>query len=99
MFHERFNIKNKQADSYIISLGPVKLVFVYTNIGMLGCGAFDVKSFNRFDYPAAKVVAKEGKTIETVDDIFLGTVKEVSNAAKKLGIEVGMSGMDALEKL
>ena len=52
MHHEKVQLKNKQADGYIIPLGPVNVVGVVTDGGMVGCGAFDVIALDRFDYPA-----------------------------------------------
>ncbi|MFC1904814.1 hypothetical protein ACFLXT_03510 [Chloroflexota bacterium] len=42
MVHQKVKLTNKQADGYIIPLGHVNIVFVVTDVGMVGCGAFDV---------------------------------------------------------
>jgi len=99
MFHKKMDLKKKHADGYIISLGSVNLAFLYTDIGMIGYGAFDVKTLDRLNYPAVKIALKEDKKIEAIDDLFLGTVKEVNCTGLKLGIKIGMSSTDALEKL
>lgn len=92
-------LSRKQGDGYVIPLGPVNLVNVITDIGMVGCGAFDVAALNNFGYPAAKVKGAEGSSISTVDDLLKGTVKEVNPAAEKLGIKVGITGKEALDLL
>ncbi|MFB3764891.1 MAG: YunC family protein [Methanotrichaceae archaeon] len=92
-------LKRKQADGYVIPLGPVNLVNVVTDVGMVGCGAFDVIALNNFGYPAAKVRPSQGSSIATIDDLLDGIVKEVNPAAEKLGLKVGITGREALDLL
>ncbi len=95
----KLQLKRKQADGYVIPLGPVNLVNVVTDVGMVGCGAFDVAALNNFGYPAAKVRPSKGNSIATIDDLLDGIVKEVNPAAEKLGLKVGMAGREALDLL
>ena len=55
--------------------------------------------FNNFGYPAAKVRPSQGSSIDTIEDLLQGIVKEVNPAAEKLGLKVGQTGRDALELL
>ncbi|MDD4447618.1 MAG: YunC family protein, partial [Methanothrix sp.] len=82
-------LAGKQADGYVIALGPVNLVNVVTDVGMVGCGAFDVAALNNFSYPAARVRPAQGSSIATIEDLLQGIVKEVNPAAEKLGLKVG----------
>jgi len=99
MIHEKVQLSNKQADGYVIPLGPVNLVNVVTDVGMVGCGAFDVAALDNFGYPAARVKAITGSSISTIDDLLAGAVKDANAAAIKLGVKVGMSGREALERM
>lgn len=99
MIHSKIELNNKQADGYVIPIGPLNLVFVVTGKGMVGCGAFDVVALNSFGYPAAKARSKTGAPISTIEDLLEGTVKEANAGASKLGISVGMSINEALERL
>ena len=54
---------------------------------------------DNFGYPAARVKGSGGTPIATVDDLLEATVSEANEAARKLGIEVSMSGREALEKM
>ena len=99
MNHIKVQLSGKQADGYIIPLGPVSLVNVVTDVGMVGCGAFDVAALNNFGYPAAKVRPSQGSSIATIEDLLQGIVKEVNPAAEKLGLKVGQTGREALELL
>jgi uncharacterized protein YunC (DUF1805 family) len=99
MGHIKIQLTGKQADGYVIDLGPVNLVNVVTDVGMVGCGAFDVAALNNFGYPAAKVRPAQGNSIVTIDDLLQGIIKEVNPAAEKLGLKVGLTGREALELL
>ena len=99
MKHEKVPLKNKQADGYIIPLGPLNVVSVVTDRGMVGCGAFDVAVLDRFDYPAARVKSAHGGTVATIEDLLSGVVNDVNAAASKRGVAAGMSGREALNQL
>lgn len=92
-------LSRKVADGYIIPLGPANLVAVITDVGMVGCGAFDVAALDSFSYPAAKVRPAHGPSIKNTDDILTGIVKEVNRGAMSRGITNGMTGRQALELL
>jgi uncharacterized protein YunC (DUF1805 family) len=87
------------AKGCVVELGPVNLVFAYSNSGLIGCGAFDVMVLDKFNYPAAKVRSATGDVIETVDDLLEGIVAQVNESAKHLGVEEGIIAKDALEKM
>ena len=99
MLHEKVQLTNKQADGYVIPLGPINLVNVTTDIGMVGCGAFDVAALDKFDYPAARVRPIRGSSIATIDDLLVGAVKDANAAAIKLGGKIGKSGREALDRM
>ncbi|MGD0952287.1 MAG: YunC family protein [Methanotrichaceae archaeon] len=99
MNHTKIKLARKEADGYIIPLGAINLVNVVTDVGMVGCGAFDVAALNNFGYPAAKVKPSQGSSIATIEDLLKGIVKEVNPAAEKLGLKVGLTGREALELL
>ena len=95
----KVQLTGKQADGYVIPLGPVSLVNIVTDVGMVGCGAFDIAALNNFGYPAAKVRSGNSCSIATIEDLLQGIVKEVNPAAEKLGLKVGLTGREALELL
>ncbi len=92
-------LSRKKADGFVIPLGPANLVAVKTDVGLIGCGAFDVVALDSFSYPAAKVRPSLGPTIADTDDILKGIVKEVNRSAFGRGIRTGMTGKEALELL
>lgn len=97
MTHKKVQLAGKQADGYVIPLGPVNLVTIITDTGMLGCGAFDVAALDRFDYPAARASSPDGLPISTTDDLIKATVKDANTAAGRRGITAGMTGKEALD--
>jgi uncharacterized protein YunC (DUF1805 family) len=99
MVNEKVQLTSKQADGYVIPLGTINLVMVITDVGMVGCGAFDVDALDGFDYPSARVKSTTGGGIVTIDDLLRGEVKDANKAARQLGVEKGMSGRDALDRM
>ena len=92
-------LTRKMAEGYIIPLGPANLVAIITDVGMIGCGAFDVAALDSFSYPAAKVRPSIGPSIVDTDDLLKGIVKEANRSAMGRGIKNGMTGRAALELL
>ncbi|WP_298670085.1 YunC family protein [uncultured Methanofollis sp.] len=92
-------INGKKAEGFVVPLGPVNLVFVKTEKGLVGCGVVDVQALEKFGYPAAKVRPSAGPSIRTVDDILTGTIAVANGPARALGIAEGMKGREALEHL
>jgi len=99
MIHTMVQLARKQADGYVINLGKVNLVNVVTDVGMVGCGAFDVAALNNFDYPAARVKPTRSSSVATIDDLLDGVIKDANDAAARLGVKVGISGKEALDLL
>jgi uncharacterized protein YunC (DUF1805 family) len=93
------HLTRKVAEGYIIPLGPANLVAIITDVGMIGCGAFDVAALDSFSYPAAKVRPSIGPSIVDTDDLLKGIVKEANRSAMGRGIKNGMTGRAALELL
>jgi uncharacterized protein YunC (DUF1805 family) len=99
MEQNKVKLATKEAEGVVIPLGPVNLVAVVTDVGMVGCGAFDVAALDSFSYPAAKVRPSIGPSIVDTEDILKGIVKEANRAAMGRGIRTGMTGRQALERL
>ena len=99
MEHVEVQLTRKKADGYIIPLGPANLVAIMTDMGMVGCGAFDVAALDSFSYPAAKVRPSIGPSIADTEDILQGIIKEANRCAIGRGIRTGMTGREALELL
>jgi len=99
LIHTTIPLKDRTAEGYAIPVGSVNLVFITTEEGMIGCGAFDIAALERFGIPAAKMKPVAGPSIATIDEILDAMVKEVNVPATKRGITIGMTGKEALELL
>jgi uncharacterized protein YunC (DUF1805 family) len=97
--HEKVKLAHKLANGYTIPLGPFNLVAIATDKGMICCGAFDVLAMDKYSYPAARVRSATGSSISTTNDLMAGIVKDANDTATRLGINIGMSGKEALDKL
>jgi len=95
----KISLTKKSAQGYVIPLGPANIVAIMTDVGMIGCGAFDIAALDSFSYPAAKVRPSIGPSIVDTDDILKGIVKEANRSAMGRGIRTGMTGRQALELL
>lgn len=99
MNQEIVHLPHKSATGYTIPLGPLAIVMIVTDQGMIGCGAFDVLALDRFGYPAARVRPSRGDSIATLDDLLDGIIKEVNRTAASRGIMEGMPVREALTHL
>jgi uncharacterized protein YunC (DUF1805 family) len=96
---QKVEIPGKAARGFVYPLGPVNLVAVVTDIGMVGCGAFDVSALEKFGYPAARVRPSQGPSIAGIPDLLEGIVKDANGPARARGVKIGMTGMEALGRL
>ena len=99
MIQEKIQLTHGQADGYVIPLGLANLVFVITDKGMIGCGAFDVMALDKFNYPAARVRSNSGCPIASINDLLKGIIRDSNIAATKQGIKIGISGREALDHM
>jgi uncharacterized protein YunC (DUF1805 family) len=99
MIEQDVPLMNSKGTGFVIPLGPVSLVAVVTEIGLVGCGAFDVAALNSFGYPAARVKGAGGAPIATIGDLLSGVVREANDAAGQFGVTAGMTGKEALDLL
>lgn len=99
MCDEKVELGGKSARGFVYPIGPVNLVAVVTDTGMVGCGAFDVAALEKFGYPAARVGPSSGPSITSIPDLLAGIVKDANGPAQARGVKPGMTGREALGKL
>ena len=95
---QEIKLAKNSAEGYVFPLNGVVMVFAKTDVGIIGCGLFDIPVFERFKCPAAKVRSLKGP-ITDIEGLLTASVIEMNGSAKKLGIVEGISGKEALEKL
>lgn len=97
------NVKPVEIDGNLFNAVRVKLpktnlLMISNDVGYIMCGALDVDLLNE-KLSDRKVVAGRAVGVRTINDLLEAPLEKVTNAAKELGWEVGMTGKDALNKL
>lgn len=72
---------------------------IHTDRGLLGCGLYDCAIATRFGMALAIARGTPEHPLFEPEDLLTARVAEVSEAAARLGIAVGMTGEAALQRL
>lgn len=88
------NLKKGVAYGYEIKLPNTTLVLAIAKNGFVMCGYLNIFAADKFGDVAVIV-----RGVKNVDDLLRAKVEEVSEEAKRMGIKVGMTGKQALEKM
>jgi uncharacterized protein YunC (DUF1805 family) len=72
---------------------------IHTSRGIVGCGIYDVNIAGEFGMAVAIARGTPAKPLCEPEDLYEAKIVEASEPARKLGIEPGMTGMEALTKL
>jgi uncharacterized protein YunC (DUF1805 family) len=72
---------------------------IHTSKGLVGCGIYDIRAANEFNLAVAIARGTPKNPLREPEDLFDAKILEVSQAAEKLGLAVGMTGREAVEKL
>jgi uncharacterized protein YunC (DUF1805 family) len=72
---------------------------IHTSKGLVGCGIYDIRAANEFNLAVAIARGTPAKPLRNPEDLFNAKILEVSQAAERLGISVGMTGKEAVEKM
>lgn len=70
------------------------IIIIKADKGFVMCGYLDINAANKLGDAAAKV-----KGVNTFEDVLNAEIIEVSLPAKELGIDTGITGKEALEKM
>jgi uncharacterized protein YunC (DUF1805 family) len=72
---------------------------ILTEAGMVGCGMYDVEIAAEFHKPLAIARSTPEHPLSTPEDLLDARITELTPQAKALGIDVGMTGREAVELL
>jgi uncharacterized protein YunC (DUF1805 family) len=72
---------------------------ILTEAGLVGCGIYDVKTAAEFGQAVAIARGTPQKPLVQPEDLFDAKIVEATPQARALGIEVGMTGREAVELL
>jgi uncharacterized protein YunC (DUF1805 family) len=70
---------------------------ILTEAGLVGCGIYDVKTAAVFDQAVAIARGTPQKPLVDPEDLFEAKIVDATPQAKALGIQIGMTGREAVE--
>ncbi len=91
---EVVDINGKKALGVRIPLDRAPLILIKGEKGFLMCGLLNVEAADALNMACARVSG-----VKNFEEILKKPVVEVSQAAKALGVEPGMSGREALMRM
>jgi uncharacterized protein YunC (DUF1805 family) len=72
---------------------------ILTKAGIVGCGIYDLKTAAEFGQAIAIAKGTPAKPLVEPEDLFEARIVGVTPQAESLGIQTGMTGREAVEKL
>ena len=72
---------------------------ILTEAGLVGCGIYDIKTAAEFDQAVAIARGTPQKPLVNPEDLFEASIVDATPQARKLGIQIGMTGRQAVELL
>ena len=72
---------------------------ILTEAGLVGCGIYDVKTAAEFGQAVAIARGTPTKPLVDPEDLFEARIVDATPQAKQLGIQLGMTGREAVELL
>ncbi|AKB63023.1 MAG: DUF1805 domain-containing protein [Methanosarcina mazei] len=94
MLIEQIPLKNGCALGLRFEMQKYSLLVIRAEKGFLMCGYLNVSAAEALGDAAAKV-----KGVQSFEDMLEATVVEATKFARDLGVEAGMAGREALEKM
>jgi uncharacterized protein YunC (DUF1805 family) len=91
---EKIDLGGGSAIGVRIPLGNAPLLVIKAERGYLMCGYLDIAAAEKLGDAAAVV-----RGVRTFEDMLSAGVEEVTSAAEALGVERGMRGREALERM
>jgi uncharacterized protein YunC (DUF1805 family) len=65
----------------------------------VGCGIFDIETPNEFGQAIAIAKGTPAKPLCEPEELFTAKIVDMTDAARKMGITVGMTGLEAVGKM
>ena len=72
---------------------------ILTEAGLVGCGIYDVKTAAEFGQAVAIARGTPAQPLVEPEDLFDAKIVDATPQAKALGIQIGMTGREAVERL
>ncbi|HJJ30268.1 MAG TPA: DUF1805 domain-containing protein [Methanocorpusculum sp.] len=91
--HASGNLNGISFEGFSLPMPPSNLIFITTLGGFIGCGFFDIHTFDKLGIPAVRITG-----VSTLEELLAGKISQVTVAAEKLGVSFEMTGIDALSR-
>jgi uncharacterized protein YunC (DUF1805 family) len=72
---------------------------ILTQAGLVGCGIYDVTTAGKFGQVVAIARGTPANPLVDPEDLLEATIVDVSEPARNLGLETGITGREAVERL
>lgn len=72
---------------------------ILTAAGIVGCGIFDLKTATEFGQAIAIARGTPEHPLVEPEDLFNAKIVDCTPKAKSFGIEIGMTGREAVERM
>lgn len=72
---------------------------ILTGRGLVGCGIYDVKTAERFGQAVAIARGTPQKPLAEPEDLLEARIVELTPQAAAMGVVVGMTGREAVERM
>ena len=72
---------------------------ILTEAGLVGCGIYDVKTAAEFGQAVAIARGTPQNPLVEPEDLFDAAIVDATPQAKALGVRIGMTGREAVERL
>lgn len=90
----------KTAQGLMVSWDGGQFVMIVAEKGVVSCGVIDKAVMERFDAAIAIARGTPEKPLRTVEDLLAARIADVTKkAASSFGVDIGMSGQEALGRL
>jgi uncharacterized protein YunC (DUF1805 family) len=72
---------------------------ILTEAGLVGCGIYDVKTAGEFGQAVAIARGTPANPLVNPEDLYEAKIVDLTPRARELGIQIGMTGREAVEIL
>lgn len=81
-----------------VALPKTNLLIFTTDTGYIMCGALDIDLLNE-RLADREIIAARAVGVKTLDDLLESPLESVTHSAEHLGIQAGMTGRQALQRM
>ena len=93
------NARGGAASGISVVLDDGQFVVISAPKGLVACGAIDAEVMDKANLAVAVSEGTIEHPLVTPDDLLNAKIMRITARAEELGVEIGMNGQEALEKL